>query len=313
MNDKQKTIKNVVSVKGSGLHTGQNGVLTFYPAPENHGIKFKRIDLEGQPIIEANIEHVISTDRGTTIGINGAKVYTIEHVLAALMGLGVDNVLIELDMEEIPIMDGSAKFFVEAIQEAGIVDQNTEKEYIVIDKPISIEIPEKKIRILIEPAKAFSISVVINYETKVLGEQVARLRRMEDFSKEIAPCRTFVFLHELEFLLKNNLIKGGDLNNAIVFINRRVSQKELDRLAKLFNKPKVTVKPEGVLNNLDLYFENEPARHKLLDVIGDLALLGRPIKGHVTAYRPGHQTNTEFARIIKKQLNNISDVKKAAI
>ena len=304
MNDKQKTIKNTISVKGSGLHTGQDGILTFCPAPDNHGIKFKRVDLEGQPVIEANIDHVVSTDRGTTIGINGAKVFTIEHVLAALIGLGVDNVLIELNMEEIPIMDGSAKYFVEALLEAGIVDQDAEKNYIVIDKPLSFEIPEKKVRILIEPAETFSACVVINYETKVLGEQVARLQRIEDFSKEIAPCRTFVFLHELEFLLKNNLIKGGDLNNAIVFMNRRVSQKELDRLAKLFNKPKVTVKPEGVLNNLNLYFENEPARHKLLDVIGDLALLGRPIKGHITAYRPGHHTNTEFAKIIKKQLNS---------
>jgi len=304
MSDKQKTIAKAVSVKGSGLHTGQEGILTFQPAPENHGIKFKRIDLDGQPIIEANIDHVISTDRGTTIGNNGAKVYTIEHVLAALIGLGIDNILIELNMEEIPIMDGSAKFFVEALWEAGIVDQKAKKDYIVIEKPISIEVPEKKIKIQIKPAESFSVNVIINYETKVLGEQVARLQRMEDFSQEIAPCRTFVFLHELEFLLKNNLIKGGDLNNAIVFINRRVSQKELDRLAKLFNKPKVTVKPEGVLNNLDLYFKNEPARHKLLDLIGDLALLGRPIKGHLTAYRPGHQTNTEFAKIIKKQLNH---------
>lgn len=313
MNDKQKTIKNAVSVKGSGLHTGQNGILTFRPAPENHGIKFKRVDLEGQPLIEANIDHVISTDRGTTIGNNGAKVFTIEHVLAALTGLGIDNVLIELDMEEIPIQDGSARYFVEALQEAGIIDQKADKDYIVIKEPISFELPEKKVKLLLEPADHFSACVVINFETKVLGEQVARLQKMEDFSKEIAPCRTFVFLHELEFLLKNNLIKGGDLNNAIVFMNRRVSQEELDRLAKLFNKPKVKIKPEGVLNNLELYFENEPARHKLLDVIGDLALLGRPIKGHVTAYRPGHQSNTEFAKIIKKKLNNISDVKKATV
>ena len=304
MSDKQKTIKNTISVKGSGLHTGQNGTLTFHPAPENHGIKFKRVDLEGQPVIEANIDHVISTERGTTISANGAKVFTIEHVLAAVTGLGIDNVLIDLDMEEIPIQDGSAKYFVEALQKAETVEQNADKNYIVIQESISLEIPEKKIRILVEPAEHFSACVVINFETRVLGEQVARLRRMEDFPTEIAPCRTFVFLHELEFLLNNDLIKGGDLNNAIVFINRRVSQEELDRLAELFNKPKVKVKPEGVLNNLDLYFENEPARHKLLDVIGDLALLGRPIKGHITAYRPGHHTNTEFARIIKKQLNN---------
>jgi len=304
MSDKQKTIIKAVSVKGSGLHTGQEGSLTFHPAPENHGIKFKRIDLDGQPVIEANIDHVVSTDRGTTIGNNGAKVFTIEHVLAALIGLGIDNVLIELDMEEIPIKDGSARHFVEALLEAGMTEQEAEKDYIVITEPVSFELPEKKVKILLEPADEFSACVVINFETSVLGEQVARLQKMEDFTEEIAPCRTFVFLHELEFLLKNNLIKGGDLNNAIVFINRSVTQEELDRLAKLFNKPKVKVKPEGVLNNLDLYFENEPARHKLLDVIGDLALLGRPIKGHVTAYRPGHQTNTEFAKIVKKQLNS---------
>ncbi len=304
MSDKQKTIKNSVSVKGSGLHTGQEGTLTFHPAHENHGIKFKRIDMDGQPVIEANIDHVISTDRGTTIGNNGAKVFTIEHVLAALTGLGIDNVLIELDMEEIPIKDGSAKHFVKALQEAGIIEQNAEKNYIVIKEPISFEIPEKKVKILLEPSDHFSACIVINFETSVLGEQVARLQKMEDFPEEIAPCRTFVFLHELEFLLNNNLIKGGDLNNAIVFINRSVTQEELDRLADLFNKPKVKVKPEGILNNLDLYFENEPARHKLLDVIGDLALLGRPIKGHVTAYRPGHHTNTEFAKIVKKQLNS---------
>lgn len=304
MSDKQKTISKAVSVNGSGLHTGQEGSLTFFPAPENHGIKFKRVDLEGQPVIEANIDFVISTERGTTIGNNGAKVYTIEHVLAALVGLGIDNVLIELDMEEIPIKDGSAKHFVEALQKAGIVDQKAEKNYLVVTEPISFELPEKKVKIVLEPAKEFSACVVINFETSVLGEQVARLEHLKDFKKEISPCRTFVFLHELEFLLNNNLIKGGDLNNAIVFINRSVTQEELDRLAKLFNKPKVKVKPEGVLNNLDLYFENEPARHKLLDVIGDLALLGRPIKGHITAYRPGHQTNTEFAKIVKKRLNS---------
>lgn len=304
MSDLQKTILKSVSVVGSGLHTGQNGTLTFHPAPENHGIQFKRIDLEGQPVIEANIDHVVGTDHGTTIGNGSARIFTIEHVLAALMGLGIDNVLIDLDMDEIPIQDGSARYFVEALQSAGIGEQNAPKNYIRIDKPIIFEIPEKKIKILLEPAEKFSADVIIDYETSVLGEQTAHLQQIEDFSAEIAQCRTFVFLHELEFLLQNNLIKGGDLTNAIVFINRSVSQDELDRLAELFNKPKMKVKPEGILNNLDLYFENEPARHKLLDVIGDLALLGRPIKGHITAYRPGHSTNTEFAKIIKKQLNN---------
>lgn len=303
MSDLQKTIINSVSVEGSGLHTGQNGTMTFHPAPENHGIQFKRIDLEGQPLIAANIDHVIGTDHGTTLGNGNARVFTIEHVLAALMGLGIDNVLIDLDMDEIPIQDGSSRYFVEALQNAGITEQNLPKNYITIDEPISFEDPENKIKILLEPADKFSAEIIIDYETSVLGEQTAHLKNIEDFTTEIAQCRTFVFLHELEFLLQNNLIKGGDLTNAIVFINRGVSQDELDRLAELFNKPKVEVKPEGILNNLDLYFENEPARHKLLDVIGDLALLGRPIKGHITAYRPGHRTNTEFAKIIKKQLN----------
>lgn len=304
MSDLQKTIINSVSVKGSGLHTGQNGTMTFHPAPENHGVQFKRTDLEGQPLIEANIDHVVGTDHGTTIGNGSAMVFTIEHVLAALMGLGIDNVLIDLDMDEIPIQDGSSRYFVEALQKAGIAEQNAPKNYIVIKEPISFEVPEKKIKVLLEPAEKFSADVIIDYETSVLGEQAAHLQKIEDFSAEIAQCRTFVFLHELEFLLQNNLIKGGDLTNAIVFMNRSVSQDELDRMAELFNKPKVKVKPEGILNNLDLHFENEPARHKLLDLIGDLALLGRPIKGHITAYRPGHSTNTEFAKIIKKQLNN---------
>lgn len=305
MTEKQKTINKTVTIKGLGLHTGQEGEMTFFPAPENHGVKFKRTDIDDKPIIDASIENVVSTARGTTIGVNGTLIYTIEHVLAAFAGLGIDNVLIELNMEEIPIMDGSSRHFVDAIKEAGIKELEAERNFIVIKEPIELSFPDKKIKILAEPAEHFSLSVVINYESKVLGEQVARLKQMDDFEREISPCRTFVFLHELEFLLKNNLIKGGDLSNAIVFVNRVVSQEELDRLAELFNKPKVKVKrSEGILNNLDLFFVNEPARHKLLDVIGDLALLGRPIKGHITAYRPGHHTNTEFAKIIQKQLNN---------
>jgi len=305
MSATQKTIRKSVAVRGSGLHTGQVGVMTFIPAPENHGIKFKRIDLDPQTIIAADIDHVVGTARGTTIQQNGAKVYTIEHVLAALMGLGIDNILIELDMEEIPIKDGSSKFFVEALEKAGIQVQNAPREYFVIKEPILLEIPEKKVTILAEPFDGFSIDVVIDFETKVLGEQKASLSNIENFKNEISHCRTFVFLHELEYLLGNNLIKGGDLDSAIVFVNRVVSQEELDRLADLFKKPRVKVKEEGILNNLDLHFENEPARHKLLDVIGDLALLGKPIKGHITAYRPGHHTNTEFAKVLKTHSNNV--------
>lgn len=303
MSEKQKTIITPVTVKGAGLHTGQVGEMTFKPAPEFHGIKFKRIDLKSQPVIEADVDHVISTSRGTTIEKNGAKVYTIEHVLAALMGLGIDNALIELNMEEIPIKDGSSRYFVEALKKAGIRSQNAARQYIDIKETITFEIPEKKIKIVAEPADKFSITVVINFETEVLGEQVAKIGSIDEFADQIANCRTFVFLHELEFLLGNNLIKGGDLSNAIVFVNRPVAQEELDRLADLFKKPRVEVKSEGILNNLDLHFDNEPARHKLLDVIGDLALLGKPIKGHITAYRPGHHTNTEFAKVLKKHHN----------
>ena len=304
MSAKQRTIKKPVTVAGAGLHTGQVGKMIFLPAPEYHGIKFKRTDVDSQPVIEADIDHVVSTDRGTTIGINGTHIYTIEHVLAALMGLGIDNALIEIDMEEIPIKDGSSKYFIEALKKAGVQEQNAPRDYLTIKERIEFEIPDKKVKIIVEPADEFSIEVIIDFETKVLGEQKAELQNIEDFTKEISGCRTFVFLHELEYLLSNNLIKGGDLSNAIVFVNRKVEQDELDRLADLFDQPRVQVKSEGILNNLDLYFKNEPARHKLLDVIGDLALLGKQIKGRITAYRPGHHTNTEFAKILKKYDNN---------
>jgi len=302
MTEPQKTIHQSISVEGNGLHTGQTGILIFHPAPVNHGIKFRRTDLASKPIIDANIDFVVSTARGTTLGNNEVSIFTIEHVLAALTGLGIDNVLIDLDVEEIPIMDGSSQHFVQALLKAGIKVQDAPKNYLVITETIIHEIPSKMIKIMIEPADSFSVTVEIDYETQVLGKQTAQLNHLAEFEKEIAPCRTFVFLHELEFLLQNNLIKGGDLSNAIVFINRPVNQQELDRLAKVFNKPTVKVKENGILNNLQLHFENEPARHKLLDVIGDLTLLGKPIKGKITAFRPGHQTNTEFARIIKHTL-----------
>ena len=310
MTVRQRTIRKSVMITGSGLHTGQEGHMTFNPAPENHGIKFRRIDLDDQPVIEADVDHVVSTDRGTTLAKNGAMIYTIEHVLAAFMGLGVDNALIDLDIEEIPIKDGSSRYFVEAINEAGIVEQLAPRSFIEIMEPVELEIPEKKIRIVAEPADHFSAEVVIDFETQVLGEQKAHIDSIDDFADEISPCRTFVFLHELEYLLSNNLIKGGDLSNAIVFVNRTVSQDELDRLADLFHKPRVKVREEGILNNVDLYFDNEPARHKLLDVIGDLALLGKPIKGHIKAYRPGHLTNTSFAKIIKEHHKKFQAMKK---
>ena len=304
MTEQQRTINKSVTVSGTGLHTGQKGTLIFNPAPENHGIKFRRIDLEGNPVVDAVIDNVISTERGTTLGVGEARIYTIEHVLAALTGMGIDNVLIDVDTEEMPIMDGSSRVFVEALSRAGAKEQAATREYLKIEETITFEIPEKKISLSIEPADKFSVEVEIDYETKVLGKQFARLDDMKDFKKEIANCRTFVFLHELEFLLNNNLIKGGDISNAIVFVNKVVDQEELDRLAELFHKPRVVVKERGILNNVDLYFDNEPARHKLLDLIGDLTLLGKPILGHVKAVRPGHFTNTQLAKEIKKKINN---------
>jgi UDP-3-O-[3-hydroxymyristoyl] N-acetylglucosamine deacetylase/3-hydroxyacyl-[acyl-carrier-protein] dehydratase len=302
MTEKQKTINQSVSIEGNGLHTGKTGTLTFHPAQADHGIKFRRVDLVNAPVVPADIDYVVSTARGTTLGHDGAFIYTIEHVLSALTGLGIDNVLIDLDVEEIPIMDGSAKPFLEALKKAGTVELDADKQFVIITQTIIHEVPSKKIKIMIEPAEEYAVDVVIDYETQVLGEQRASLHHIGEFEREIAPCRTFVFLHELEFLLQNNLIKGGDLSNAIVFINRQVSQEELDRLAGVFNKPTVKVKDNGILNNLNLHFDNEPARHKLLDVIGDLTLLGKPIKGKITAYRPGHQTNTEFTKIIRNTL-----------
>lgn len=301
MTNRQKTIKKAVSISGTGLHTGQHGTITFNPAPENHGIKFRRIDVDGHPVIDAVIGNVIGTDRGTTLGVNGTRIYTIEHVLASLTGLGIDNVLIDIDTEEMPIMDGSSYFFIKALDQAGIQLQNAKKEVLVIEEKTEFEIPEKKIKISIEPAEKLTFSVEIDYETKVLGKQFATLENINDFNNDIAPCRTFVFLHELEFLLDNNLIKGGDISNAIVFVNKLIEQDELDRLAKLFNKPSVKVKEKGILNNISLRFENEPARHKLLDLIGDLTLLGINIQGHVKAQRPGHFTNTQFTRLLHKK------------
>lgn len=299
MSEKQCTIKDKVSISGAGLHTRKCGTLTFNPAPENTGILFRRIDLDNQPIIEADVDNVIDTSRGTTLGKGNAKIFTVEHVLAALTGLGIDNVIIDTNVEETPIMDGSAKPFVEALLKVGIREQKADRNYLVITEPITYRNEVLDIELSIEPCDHFEIDVTVKYNTRVLDEQSATLKTLDDFAEQIAPCRTFVFLHELETLISRNLIKGGDLTNAIVFVNKKVSPEELDKLAKFFNKPKVVLKEYGMLNNVDLAFENEPARHKLLDVIGDLTLVGRPIKGRVTAYKPGHFSNTSFARKIK--------------
>jgi len=304
MKEKQRTIASPVKLSGKGLHSGTSVSLTFHPAPVNSGIAFKRVDLEGQPVLQANCDLVTDTNRGTTIEANGARVATIEHVMAALAGMQIDNVLIDVDNTETPIKDGSARYFTEALTTAGTIEQEAERNYIELDKVLTYFDPEKKMEIVAIPSDHFKVSVMIDFETEVLSTQNAALENIIDFNEHISKCRTFVFLHELEYLLNNNLIKGGDLNNAIVFVNREVSQEELDRLAKLFNKPSVKVLNKGILNNVDLYFENEPARHKLLDVVGDLSTAGLPLKAHIIARRPGHKGNIEFAKIIKQYWMN---------
>lgn len=299
MSEKQKTIKHSVNIDGVGLHTGKKVKLTFKPAPENYGYKFARTDQNTGVLVDADIDNVVDTSRGTSLEHDGVRIDTVEHVLAALAGLEIDNVLVELDQSETPILDGSAKIYVEKLLKAGIVEQKALKRYIELKSNVSYSDPEKKVEILAIPSKEFRVSVMIDYESRILTTQNAILSDIKKFRTEIAPCRTFVFLHELEYLLNNNLIKGGDLNNAIVFVDRLIGQDELDYLAKVFNKPRVEVLREGILNNLDLLHPNEPARHKLLDIIGDLALVGMPIKAHIIATRPGHYSNIQFARIIK--------------
>jgi len=302
MSDKQKTIKSPVSVSGIGLHTGIDVTLTFHPAPEDTGYKFRRTDLDPDIMVPALVEHVVDTSRGTSIEYEGIRIDTIEHVLAALAGLGIDNVLVELDQSETPILDGSAQFYVEKLLEAGIVEQKAARKSFELATNVTYSDEARKVQIIAIPAEEFRLSVMIDYDSQVLQSQNAVLTNIRQFRDEIAPCRTFVFLHELEILLKNNLIKGGDLNNAIIFVDRVISRKERDHLAHIFNKPDVEVLKEGILNNLELKFPNEPARHKLLDMIGDLALVGMPLKAHVIASRPGHYANVEFAKLVKKQM-----------
>lgn len=296
---KQQTIKAPVTLSGVGLHTGKKCTMTFLPAPENHGYKFQRTDLPGQPIIDADVDYVVDTSRGTTIEHNGCRVNTVEHTLAALAGLEIDNALIQLDGPEPPIMDGSSLPYVKALQSAGIVEQDAEREYFSIPNNIYYTEPERKVDMIAMPVDDYRLTVMVDYNSSVLGSQHASVTDIREFPKEIAGCRTFCFLHELEELLKNNLIKGGDLDNAIVIVDREVKDDELEHLAALFNKPKVGVRKEGILNNIDLHFQNEPARHKLLDLIGDLALIGMPIKAQIMAARPGHAANVAFAKKIK--------------
>ncbi|MDT0558674.1 bifunctional UDP-3-O-[3-hydroxymyristoyl] N-acetylglucosamine deacetylase/3-hydroxyacyl-ACP dehydratase [Ichthyenterobacterium sp. W332] len=301
---KQRTIASEVSLQGVGLHTGKDVTLTFKPAATNQGFAFKRIDLEGSPIIEADANYVTNTQRGTMLEKNGVIIQTCEHVLAALVGLDIDNALIELNASEPPIMDGSSKFFVEALESAGIEEQDAFREEYVVTDVISYTDEESGSEILIMPSKNYKVTTMVDFGTKVLGTQNATLNHVSEFKTEIADSRTFSFLHELETLLEHGLIKGGDLNNAIVYVDKELSPETMEKLRIAFNKDSIAVKSNGILDNLTLHHPNEAARHKLLDVIGDLALIRTRIKGKVIANKPGHFVNTQFAKKMSKIIKN---------
>lgn len=305
MADKQKTLKDVVKLTGVGLHTGEKVNMEICPAPDNHGYKFQRVDVDGQPIIKADVDLVVATDRGTTLEHNGVRIYTTEHVLAALYGMEIDNALIKIDGPEIPIMDGSSWLFIQAIEKVGLQEQESERNYFELTENIPWEDTEKGIEFLAIPDSNYRITVMVDYNSPVLGTQHASMYNIGEFKENISRCRTFVFLRELEFLAQNNLIKGGDLDNAIVLVDRAdIPQEELDRLAKLLGKEELKIQFDGigVLNSSKLQYENEPARHKLLDIVGDLALIGRPLKVHILGARPGHSGNVRFAKVLKDQI-----------
>ncbi|MDR6844298.1 UDP-3-O-[3-hydroxymyristoyl] N-acetylglucosamine deacetylase/3-hydroxyacyl-[acyl-carrier-protein] dehydratase [Flavobacterium granuli] len=305
---KQKTIKTEISLTGVGLHTGKEVKMTFKPAPVNNGFTFVRVDLEGHPVIEADANYVVNTQRGTNLEKLGVKIQTPEHVLAALMGCDLDNVIIELDASELPIMDGSSKFFIEAVEEAGIIEQELNRNVYVVKEVISFTDEASGSEIMVMPSDHYSVTTMVDFGTKILGTQNATLKTIGDFKTEISNARTFSFLHELEALLENGLIKGGDLNNAIVYVDKDISESTMESLKKAFGKDEITVKPNGILDNLTLHYPNEAARHKLLDVIGDLALIGTKIQGKIIANKPGHYVNTQFAKkmakIIKSEQRN---------
>ncbi len=298
----QQTIKKETSLTGVGLHTGAKVTVTFQPAPPNHGIKFQRIDLDGQPVFAADCDLVTSVQRGTTLEKGDAMVATVEHLMSALVGLQIDNVLVQTNGIEIPIMDGSARFFVEALEKAGITEQNEEREVFELRQNIHYTDTESGVEYLAMPSDRYKVTVMIDYKSEVLGQQHASLDKLNDFKKELANSRTFCFLHELEMLHEAGLIRGGDLNNAIVVVDKPITDVEQKRLAALFNKPDITVVEEGILNNVKLNYHNEPARHKLLDVIGDLGLVGIPINANIIATKPGHKHNVEFAKILKSHI-----------
>lgn len=297
---KQKTIAQEVTINGVGLHTGQQVVMTIKPAPVNNGFTFVRVDLPGSPVIEADANYVVSTERGTNLEHKGVQLHTTEHVLAAFVGCDLDNVIIELNASEPPIMDGSSKFFVQAVEEAGIVEQDAERNEYIVKEVISYVDERTGSEIIVMPADEYQVTTMVDFGTKVLGTQNATLKNMSDFKEEISEARTFSFLHEIETLLAHGLIKGGDLNNAIVYVDKEISDETLKNLKVAFGKDNIAVKPNGILDNLTLHYPNEAARHKLLDVIGDLALIGTRIRGKVIANKPGHFVNTQFAKKMSK-------------
>lgn len=299
---KQKTLKESFSLQGKGLHTGLDIVVTFHPAPENHGYKIKRVDLDDQPVIDALAENVVATQRGTVVSKKGVQISTIEHAMAALYAYEIDNCLIEVNAPEFPILDGSAKHYVEEIEKAGIVDQSVSKDYYIVKNKIEVRDEETGSSLIILPDDKFSVNALISFDSAVLSNQFATLNDLSEFKDEIAASRTFVFVREVEALIQNNLIKGGDLDNAIVIYDQKISQEDLDNLADTMGIEHKVVNELGYINNKPLVFVNEPARHKLLDIIGDIALIGKPIKGRIIATRPGHKINNQLARMIRKDI-----------
>ncbi len=298
----QHTIKSDLTLSGAGIHTGQSVTICIKPSAPNTGITFQRVDMEGKPTIKADVDNVVETNRSTTIESKGARVSTIEHLMAALVGMQIDNAVIEINGEEVPILDGSAAPFIEALENIGVQQQDAEKIYYCIDHNITFVDEEKKVEMVALPYHEYRINTLIDFNSPVLGTQHASLKNISDFKKEVASCRTFCFFHELELLLAHNLIKGGDINNAIVVVDKPVSPDQVKRISEIFHKEDVEVSSEGILNNLELRYPNEPARHKLLDVVGDLALVGFPFKAHIIANRPGHASNVKFAKKIKEHI-----------
>lgn len=307
MSDKQRTLKEKISFSGIGLHTGAKVNMTIHPAPVNQWFVFKRTDVEGSPTVTADVANVIDTSRGTVLQQNGVKVHTTEHVLSALVGMGIDNAIIEIDGPEIPILDGSAQLFVAEIEKVGYVEQNLNKNYFVVEEAIEYSSEEKNVELAALPFNDYRLTVMVDYNSKVIASQHAILHNLENYKEKISPCRTFVFVHEIEQLFKNGLIKGGDLNNAIVISEDGVNEERAAYLSNLLSKENIQASEPGILNKEPLKFNNEPARHKLLDLIGDLALVGRPLKAHILAARPGHAANVALAKAIKKTIEQTNE------